>query len=255
MTTPDTRVGLREYLGYWIGTVPVRLLGAAAVVMAWRPWATVGTAGDAVPFVCAVAFALWAAPSLDRRPSVEAVWWSYRLLRHRTTLLAGGVVVIAAFEEPAWWEGACVVGLLVAYLVTSETWPWRWGRGPARVWSEAVAALRGCGCGRGGGGRSGVRDRLGAGPGDRRRGGGGTGGGRWHGAARPVAGRCPEVPRPGELKGNGTTRSAPGKPLSPKHSDGRSVIRSQDIHTLSIVVPALHMTAGSVPDASPPQKK
>ncbi|MGC0385843.1 hypothetical protein [Streptomyces sp. SAI-129] len=145
MTTPDTRVGLREYLGYWIGTVPVRLLGAAAVVMAWRPWATVGTAGDAVPFVCAVAFALWAAPSLDRRPSVEAVWWSYRLLRHRTTLLAGGVVVIAAFEEPAWWEGACVVGLLVAYLVTSETWPWRWGRGPARVWGEAVAACAGAG--------------------------------------------------------------------------------------------------------------
>ncbi|MFJ6065025.1 hypothetical protein ACIQHU_18550 [Streptomyces tendae] len=145
MTAPDTRVGLREYLGYWIGTVPVRVLAVAAVVMAWRPWATVGTAGDSMPFVCAVAFAVWAAPSLDRRPSVEAVWWSYRLLRHRTTLLAGGVVVIAAFEEPAWWEGAGVVVLLVAYLVTSETWPWRWGRGTARVWSEAAAACAGAG--------------------------------------------------------------------------------------------------------------
>ncbi|MFG3130998.1 hypothetical protein ACGFZU_25275 [Streptomyces tendae] len=145
MTAPDTRVGLREYLGYWIGTVPVRVLAVAAVVMAWRPWATVGTAGDAVPFVCAAAFAVWAAPSLDRRPSVEAVWWSYRLLRHRTTLLAGGVVVIAAFEEPAWWEGAGVVVLLVAYLVTSETWPWRWGRGTARVWVEAAAACAGAG--------------------------------------------------------------------------------------------------------------
>ncbi|MFG3212998.1 hypothetical protein [Streptomyces tendae] len=145
MTAPDTRVGLREYLGYWIGTVPVRVLAVAAVVMAWRPWATVGTAGDAVPFVCAVAFAVWAAPSLDRRPSVEAVWWSYRLLRHRTTLLAGGVVVIAAFEEPAWLEGAGVVVLLVAYLVTSETWPWRWGRGTARVWVEAAAACAGAG--------------------------------------------------------------------------------------------------------------
>ncbi|MEU5742870.1 hypothetical protein ABZ784_33335 [Streptomyces tendae] len=145
MTAPDTRVGLREYLGYWIGTVPVRVLAVAAVVTAWRPWATVGTAGDAVPFVCAVAFAVWAAPSLDRRPSVEAVWWSYRLLRHRTTLLAGGVVVIAAFEEPAWWEGAGVVVLLVAYLVTSETWPWRWGRGTARVWGEAAAACAGAG--------------------------------------------------------------------------------------------------------------
>ena len=145
MTALDTRVGLREYLGYWIGTVPVRVLGAAAVVTAWRPWATVDTAGEAVPFVCAVAFALWAAPSLDRRPSVEAVWWSYRLLRHRTTLLASGVVVIAAFREPAWWEGACVVALLVAYLVTSETWPWRWGRGRARVWGEAAAACAGAG--------------------------------------------------------------------------------------------------------------
>ncbi|CAL9619226.1 hypothetical protein [Streptomyces sp. enrichment culture] len=145
MTALDTRVGLREYLGYWIGTVPVRVLAVAAVVMAWRPWATVETAGDAVPFACAVAFALWAAPSLDRRPSMEAVWWSYRLLRHRTTLLASGVVVIAAFEDREWWEGAGVVVLLVAYLVTSETWPWRWGRGTARVWGEAVAACAGAG--------------------------------------------------------------------------------------------------------------
>ncbi|MFF0589767.1 hypothetical protein ACFYWD_27765 [Streptomyces sp. NPDC003781] len=145
MTALDTRVGLREYLGYWIGTVPVRVLAVAAVVMAWRPWATVETAGDAVPFGCAVAFALWAAPSLDRRPSMEAVWWSYRLLRHRTTLLASGVVVIAAFEDREWWEGAGVVVLLVAYLVTSETWPWRWGRGTARVWGEAVAACAGAG--------------------------------------------------------------------------------------------------------------
>ncbi|WP_217167442.1 hypothetical protein [Streptomyces sp. AC512_CC834] len=145
MTVPETRVGLREYLGYWIGTVPVRVLGVAAVVMAWRPWAAVDTAGEAVPLACAVAFAAWAAPALDRRPSAEAVWWSYRLLRHRTTVLAAGVVVIAAFGDPAWWEAACVVGLLVAYLVTSETWPWRWGRGTARTWGEAVAACAGAG--------------------------------------------------------------------------------------------------------------
>ncbi|WP_399891220.1 hypothetical protein ACGH7X_31015 [Streptomyces sp. BBFR51] len=145
MTALETRVGLREYLGYWIGTVPVRVLAVAAVVMAWQPWASVGTAGEAVPLVCAIAFAAWAAPALDRRPSVEAIWWSYRLLRHRTTVLAAGVVVIAAFGDPAWWEGACVVGLLVAYLVTSETWPWRWGRGTARVWGEAVAACAGAG--------------------------------------------------------------------------------------------------------------
>ncbi|MFE1586152.1 hypothetical protein ACFW6Q_10730 [Streptomyces sp. NPDC058737] len=144
MTTRGTRVGLREYLGYWIGTVPVRVIAVAAVVLAWRPWAAVGTAGEAVPLVGAIAFVVWAAPSLDRRPSVAA-GWSPRLLRHRTTLLAAGVVVIAAFGDPAWWEAGGVVVLLVAYLVTSETWPWRWGRGTARVWAEALAACAGAG--------------------------------------------------------------------------------------------------------------
>ncbi|MEW1993642.1 hypothetical protein STPH2_1708 [Streptomyces sp. KO7888] len=144
MTALESRVGLREYLGYWIGTVPVRVIAVAAVVLAWRPWATVTTAGQAVPLVGAIAFAAWAAPSLDRRPSVAA-GWSARLLRHRTTLLAAGVVVVAAFGDPAWWEAGCVVVLLVAYLVTSETWPWRWGRGTARAWFEALAACAGAG--------------------------------------------------------------------------------------------------------------
>ncbi|MCQ4202854.1 hypothetical protein ACFW5W_36690 [Streptomyces sp. NPDC058783] len=144
MTALESRVGLREYLGYWIGTVPVRVIAVAAVVLAWRPWAAVGTVGEAVPLVGAIAFAVWAAPSLDRRPSVAA-GWSARLLRHRTTLLAAGVVVIAAFGDPAWWEAGSVVVLLVAYLVTSETWPWRWGRGTARVWAEALAACAGAG--------------------------------------------------------------------------------------------------------------
>ncbi|MGW0817978.1 hypothetical protein ACWD00_32980 [Streptomyces viridiviolaceus] len=145
MTVLDARFGFREYLAYWAGTLPVRVLGAAAVVMAWRPWATVSGVPAAVGLGCAVVFAVWAAPPLDRRPTLESARWSYRLLRYRTTVLAGGVVVIAAFGEPAWWEGACVVGLLVAYLVTSETWPWRWGRGAARVCAEAIAACAGAG--------------------------------------------------------------------------------------------------------------
>ncbi|WHX15841.1 hypothetical protein QFW82_01865 [Streptomyces malaysiensis subsp. malaysiensis] len=145
MTALDRRAGLREYLGYWVGTLPVRVIAVAAVVMAWRPWATVDTAGDAVLPGCVAAFAVWAAPALDRRPSLESPRWSYRLLRHRTTVLAGAIVVTAAFGDPAWWEGACVAGLLVAYLVMSETWPWRWGRGTARVWAEAAAAWAGAG--------------------------------------------------------------------------------------------------------------
>lgn len=74
MTTLQTRVGLREYLGYWIATMPVRMIAVAAVVLAWRPWTAVGTVGQAVPLVGAIAVAAWAAPSLDRRPSVAAGW-------------------------------------------------------------------------------------------------------------------------------------------------------------------------------------
>ncbi|GAA4963471.1 hypothetical protein AB0420_01550 [Streptomyces caelestis] len=144
-TAPDARAAFREYARHWAGTVPVRVLGAAAVVMAWRPWTTVSGARGAVLFGCAVAFAMWAAPAVDRRPSLESVRWSHVLLRHRTTALAVGVVVIAAFGAPAWWEATGVVVLSVAYLVTSETWPWRWGRGAARVWAEAAGACAGAG--------------------------------------------------------------------------------------------------------------
>ncbi|MER7962578.1 hypothetical protein [Streptomyces ardesiacus] len=145
MTARDTRAGVREYLDYWIGTLPVRVVAVAAVVTAWRPWATVTTAGQAVLLGCAVVVAAWAAPAVDQRPSLHFFWWTRRLLRQRTTLLACAVVVIAAFADPPRWEGAGVVVLLVAYLVTSETWPWRWGRGRARVWAEAVAACAGAG--------------------------------------------------------------------------------------------------------------
>ncbi|MEV5545889.1 hypothetical protein AB0L35_07070 [Streptomyces sp. NPDC052309] len=145
MTVLDARVGFREHLVYWAGTLPVRVFGAVAVVLAWRPWATMSGVPASVGLGCAVVFALWAAPPLDRRPTLESARWSYLVPRYRTTVLAGGVVVIAAFGEPAWWERACVVGLLVAYLVTSETWPWRWGRGAARVCAEAIAAGAGAG--------------------------------------------------------------------------------------------------------------
>ncbi|MFI2380266.1 hypothetical protein ACH5AO_35300 [Streptomyces sp. NPDC018964] len=145
MTALGARTAFREYARYRAGTVPVRVIGVAAVVMAWRPWATAGGVRGAVLFGCAVVFAVWAAPALDRRPSLESVRWSHVLLRHRTTVLAGGVVVIAAFGDPAWWEAAGVVVLSVAYLVMSETWPWRWGRGAARVWGEAVGACAGAG--------------------------------------------------------------------------------------------------------------
>ncbi|MYR41691.1 hypothetical protein [Streptomyces sp. SID5910] len=145
MTEHGARAGLREYAGYWARTVPVRLLGVAAVAAAWRPWATVDAGREALLFGCAVLFAAWAAPAVDRRPSLESARRPDALVRHRTTVLACAVVVIAAAGDPAWWEGAGVTVLLVAYLVASETWPWRWGRGAARVWAEALGACAGAG--------------------------------------------------------------------------------------------------------------
>ncbi|MEU3661416.1 hypothetical protein AB0E77_16915 [Streptomyces sp. NPDC032940] len=145
MTVSGAGSGLREHAGYWIGTVPVRLLAVAAVTAAWRPWATVDRAGSAVLFGCAVLFAWWAAPAVDRRPSLGPARRAYGLVRHRTTVLACGVVVMAANGEPARWEGAGVAVLLVAYLVASEAWPWRGGRGIARVWAEALGACAGAG--------------------------------------------------------------------------------------------------------------
>jgi hypothetical protein len=145
VTVLGVRVGFREYVGYWLGTVPVRMLGVAAVVAAWRPWATVDGGREAVLFGCAVVFAAWAAPAVDRRPSLESVRLPHALVRHRTTVLACGVVVVAARAEPAWSERAGVAGLLVAYLVASETWPWRWGRGAALAWGEALGACAGAG--------------------------------------------------------------------------------------------------------------
>ncbi|MEV7794785.1 hypothetical protein [Streptomyces sp. NPDC087512] len=146
MTVLDTRVILRQYAGYWAKTLPVRVLGASAWVMAWRPWATVDGPLGAVLFTGAVVFAVWAAPAVERRPSTASARWSHLALRHRTTVLAGGVVVVAAFGDHVWWEQAAVAVLSVAYLVTSESWPWRWGRrGAARVWGEAVAASAGAG--------------------------------------------------------------------------------------------------------------
>ncbi|NEB75948.1 hypothetical protein G3I40_12050, partial [Streptomyces sp. SID14478] len=86
MTVLDPRVPWRVYVVHWAATVPVRVLGVALVVAACRPWETVQGMSRAVLFGAAVLFAVWAAPGLDRRPTLASAALTHRLLRHRTTV-------------------------------------------------------------------------------------------------------------------------------------------------------------------------
>lgn len=135
MTAPEgLGVPWRQYAAYGVETLPVRVLGAALMVVAGRPWAGLGGIRATLLFCCAVAFALWAAPGPDRRPSVTSTRWSYRLARHRTTVLACGAVLLAAMGgPPPAWQGAAVALLLTCYLVASEPRALRSARGRALV--------------------------------------------------------------------------------------------------------------------------
>ncbi|MEV3853589.1 hypothetical protein AB0J38_04595 [Streptomyces sp. NPDC050095] len=136
---------LRQHLAYWARTIPVRIVGVALVVLAYRPWESLHGVARVVVFAGAVLYAAWAAPGVDRRPYVTAFRWYELAAARRTTVLAAGVVVLAAFGDPAWWEAASVAALLVGYLVTSD--PWSVGatavRPARRVWGEAAGACAG----------------------------------------------------------------------------------------------------------------
>ncbi|MCQ4209571.1 hypothetical protein [Streptomyces longispororuber] len=137
----------RELIRHWAGTVPVRMLGAGLVVLAYRPWEGVRGVFDVTLFGGVVAFALWAAPGVDRRPAVASSRWSHRLALHRTTVLAAGSVALAALGDPPQWQAGCLAVLLVGYLTASDAW----SLGPTatrsrrRTWLEALAACAGAG--------------------------------------------------------------------------------------------------------------
>ncbi|MEB3963389.1 hypothetical protein OKJ48_24545, partial [Streptomyces kunmingensis] len=157
MTVREQRVSWPRYVAHWARhearTLPVRVLGVALLVMAGRPWETVHSAVWAVLFAGAVVFAAWAAPGVDRRPSLASARWTHRLARHRTSVLACGAVAVAGVGETRGWQGGGVAVLLVAYLVASDTWLFGAGssgagssvgrRGVARVWVEGAGAVVG----------------------------------------------------------------------------------------------------------------
>jgi hypothetical protein len=137
----------RGQLAYWVRMLPVRVLGVALVMAAGRPWATVHGAPWAVLFGGVVVFAVWAAPGLDQRPSLDSARWSYGWARHRTTVLACASVALAALGDPPVWQACCAAVLLVGYLVASDAW----STGPttqrsvSRVWGEGAGAVVGAG--------------------------------------------------------------------------------------------------------------
>ncbi|MET9493798.1 hypothetical protein [Streptomyces sp. NPDC006552] len=147
MTLRDGRVPWRDHVVHWARTAAVRVLGVALVVGAARPWETPHGVVRPVVFAGAAVFALWAAPGLDRRPSLASARWSHRVARHRTSLLACGAVCLAAAGETRAWQGLCVAVLLVMYLVASDAWSLgaTARRGVGRVWLEGLGAVLGAG--------------------------------------------------------------------------------------------------------------
>ncbi|WP_395298035.1 hypothetical protein ACF9IK_34760 [Kitasatospora hibisci] len=110
----------------------------AAAPPRWAPWAeraALCVVGDALVLasfgaggeggaarsgptglVAALALATWAAPP-PPLPARRPATWPARLAAQRTTVLAGGSVVLAALGEPSFWQGAAVAVLLIGYLL------------------------------------------------------------------------------------------------------------------------------------------
>ncbi|MEU6841888.1 hypothetical protein ABZ930_08460 [Streptomyces sp. NPDC046716] len=130
------------YAAHAVRTLPVRVLGAALLVAAYRPWAA-GHGGIGLFLFCgALVVGLWAAPGLDLRPTLHSFRWWYRLARHRTTALACAAVPIAALGDPPPWQACCTAVLLVGYLAASDAWSTGLTatRPARRTWGEALAA-------------------------------------------------------------------------------------------------------------------
>lgn len=100
-----------------------RIVGAALAVTACNPPRTLDGALAGWALVLAAAGAAWwAAPMIDERPVLSSMRWATVAARRRNTLLPAGAVVLATLTAPAAWLGACVIGLLVAYLLLTDGW-------------------------------------------------------------------------------------------------------------------------------------
>jgi hypothetical protein len=101
----------------------VRVLGVALAVAACNPPRTLD--GPLVGWFLVVPAAIaagWAAPLVDARPVRTSTRPAAIAAQRRNTLLPAGAVVLAALTGPAAWLAACVVGLLVAYLLVTDSW-------------------------------------------------------------------------------------------------------------------------------------
>ena len=120
--------------------LPVRVLGVALIVSAYRPWVRVHGLGDALVLAALAGCAAWAAPAVDRRPTLDSSRRPYTLLRCRTTALACTAVLVAALGRPPLWQAACTTLLLAGYLAASDGF----ARPRGRVAGEALGACAGC---------------------------------------------------------------------------------------------------------------
>jgi hypothetical protein len=100
-----------------------RLLGVVLAVAACNPPRTMtGPLIGWLLVLAAAGAAWWAAPMVDARPVLSSMRPRSIASHRRNTLLPAGAVVLAALTAPAPWLAACVVGLLVAYLLCTDAW-------------------------------------------------------------------------------------------------------------------------------------
>jgi hypothetical protein len=100
-----------------------RVLGAALAVAACNPPRVLdGTVLGWFLVIPAAVAGGWAAPMIDARPVLTSMRLRVVAAHRRNTLLPAGAVVLAALTGPAPWLAACVVGLLIAYLLVTDDW-------------------------------------------------------------------------------------------------------------------------------------
>jgi len=106
-------------------TLPARGLALLTALAVAHP----ATVGDLPLTVVALAGAWLGAPPVADRPLAPSARWRSRLGRHRNTVLAAGLVVLAAIRTPPLWLGGAETALILAYLLLLDS---RTGGPPGR---------------------------------------------------------------------------------------------------------------------------